>query len=311
MSADAMSGRLSARMTSHPAKSLLTVPGPTGTRNDSEDYSSSPLRIRPAQAEAVIANLSGRDQALVTDVGRLRLMTGGQLARLYFQTTISGKRHARRVLEGLVRRRVLARLGRCVGGAQAGSTGFVYCLDVIGQRLLDPLGPVRRPWLPSAGFINHAAMVSECYVQLRERERTEGLELLDFQGEPACWRTFLKRGGGSQTLKPDAFVQVGLGDYEDRWFLECDRSTEELPRVQRKNGVYIQYWQTGKEDVFPRVLWVANRAGRAAALVRSLEELPEQHQQLFAVCGLSDFISTIASGAGTDDLTTTTRGGET
>jgi hypothetical protein len=154
---------------------------------------------------------------------------------------------------------VLARLARSVGGSSAGSTGFVYCLDVIGQRLLHPDAPVRRPWLPSTGFVKHAVMVSECYVRLREAEREGHLELLDFQAEPGCWRTYVDRRGSGRTLKPDAFVVIGLGEFEDRWFLECDRATEDLPRIVRKNESYRRYREAGLEAVFPKVLWIASR----------------------------------------------------
>ena len=65
----------------------------------------------------------------------------------------------------------------------------------------------------------------------------------------------------------------------------------------RKCQAYIQLWATGKEAVFPCVLWVANRTGRASALVRCLKELPEQPRQLFAVCEMAGFVATIAWGA--------------
>jgi hypothetical protein len=141
-------------------------------------------------------------------------------------------------------------------------------------------------------------MVSECYVRLIEAGQSGQLELLAFEGEPACWRSFVGRRGNHQTLKPDAFVRVGLDEFEDRWFLECDRSTEDIPRVLRKCQAYVQFWQVTKEPVFPRVLWVASRAERAAALHRCLAELPEEHRQLFACC------------EGTDDASNNLRGGD-
>jgi hypothetical protein len=297
MSGQAMSGRSSGRV-EHDAETYLARGSDSVvSNNDSLAASAIPHRVRAPQAEAIIEGLTERERAIVADVGRLRLLTGGQLQRLHFEASASGQRHGRRVLTFLTDRRVLARLARSIGGARAGSAGYVYTLDVVGQQFLHPGTNVRRPWLPSAGFVQHAAMVSECYVQLVETTRDGDLELLSFEAEPEAWRSFVDRRGSYRVLKPDAFLRVGLGEFDDRWALECDRSTEDIPRVLRKCQAYVQYWQTGKEAVFPRVLWVANRAGRASALVRCLLELPEQHRQLFAVCELGGFISTVAGGA--------------
>jgi hypothetical protein len=297
MTAEAMSDRSSGRVESGRAKDLARDSGVSFSSNDSQAPLPSLVRVRPAKAEAVIAGLSDREQAIVTDVGRLRLASGGQLQRLHFEPSVSGQRHGRRILTSLTQRRVLARLGRSIGGVRAGSNGFVYCLDVIGQQFLNPAADVRRPWLPSEGFVRHAAMVSETFVLLVETARTGQLEVLNFQGEPACWRRFVNRRGSQQLLKPDAFVQVGIGDFVDSWFLECDRATEDLARISRKLQVYVQYWATGKEAVFPRVLWVASRPGRAAALRQCLATLPEAEQPLFAVCEMRNFIDTVVAGA--------------
>ena len=242
------------------------------------------------------------------DVGRLRLLTGGQIQRLHFNASASDQRHARRVLNRLAERRVLARLGRSIGGVRAGSAGFVYVLDVIGQRLVDPASGTRRPWSPGTNFVAHAVMVSECYVQLSEAGKQGLFELLEFQGEPSCWRSLINRRGGHQILKPDSFVRIGLGEFEDRWFIECDRATEEPARIVRKCRAYLEYWQTGKEDVFPRVLWVASRPDRAQRLARCLTELKEGQREIFLVCDLSDFIALVIKGA---DGATNNKGGET
>ncbi|MBV9661114.1 MAG: replication-relaxation family protein [Acidimicrobiales bacterium] len=292
-----MSVRSSVRVTNHAQSNLAKTPREGDNRDDGTSIHSPLRRVRPATAETIIEALNDQERALVADVGRLRVVSGGQLGRLHFPSTISGKRQARRVLQHLVHQRVLTRLGRTIGGKSAGSTGFVYSLDVVGQRLLDPLSPVRRPWLPSHAFVKHAVMVAECYTQLRETEQQGAIELLDFDAEPACWRPFVDRRGAHRILKPDSFVRVGVGEFEDLWYLECDGATEDLPRIARKNQAYIGYWQTGKEAVYPKVLWVASRAGRANALAACASELPDEHQRLFAVCDLNSFVG-IVTGAG-------------
>jgi hypothetical protein len=298
MSVQDQPGRSSGRVTNPAASDLARGTDGTVSRDDCLSIRSPIRRVRPARAETIIGSLDSLQRALTADVGRARLATGGQLRRLHFPDTGSGKRHARRVLEGLVNQRVLTRLGRTIGGRSAGSTGFVYSLDVVGQRLLDPLAPLRRPWLPSQAFVNHAVMVTECYVQLREAEQAGRLELLEFQTEPSCWRDFVDRRGSHRTLKPDAFVRIASDDFEDLWFLECDRGTEDLARIRRKNQVYVDYWQTGKEAVYPRVLWIGSRPERARALAGCLTEMPAEHQPLFASCDLDGFMNTITSGPG-------------
>ena len=293
-----MSDRLSARVECQDANYLVETYEPKPSRDDSTGAPAPASRGRAGRAESVIASLAEWERSLVADVGRVRLLSGRQLRRLHFKDNASGRRQARRVLASLVDKRVLARQGRSVGGVKGGSESFVFGLDVIGQRLIDPLSQVGRPWQLGEGFVRHALMVSECYVSLVETERTGLLELLDFHGEPACWRQFVGRNGLLETLKPDAFSRLGLGEYEDRWLIECDRGTEDLARIRRKLGTYWRYWQTGKEEPFPRVLWVTTRTERAKALQGVIATLPTLQRQLFAVCEASGFVGRVLAGAG-------------
>jgi hypothetical protein len=58
---------------------------------------------------------------------------------------------------------LISRLDRVVGGRRSGSAGFVYALDVAGQRTLERVtaSPVRRPTTPGAPFVRHVLAVSE------------------------------------------------------------------------------------------------------------------------------------------------------
>jgi hypothetical protein len=78
--------------------------------------------------------LSQRDHDILHTLQVVRVATGAQLGRLHFvDVTDRDRRH---VLHHLVAKRLLARLDRQIGGARAGSAGFVYSLDIAGQRLL-------------------------------------------------------------------------------------------------------------------------------------------------------------------------------
>ena len=149
---------------------------------------------------ARLADLRNRlnpvDWASLRDVSALNVLSGNQLRRLHYQDNETGRRMARLNLRRLVQLRVLARLGRRVGGERSGSEGFVYAMDVAGQRLVRPRGRrPRPPWTPQSHHLNHALAVSELYVRLREAESSGKLVMERFDAEPRCWRTFHGLGG--------------------------------------------------------------------------------------------------------------------
>ena len=43
---------------------------------------------------------------------------------------------------------------------------------------------------PGLAFVRHTLAVTELYVRLREAERAGTLELLEFEPEPECWRSY-------------------------------------------------------------------------------------------------------------------------
>lgn len=285
----------SGRVESPDAPHLISAGEATKFANDS--YTEEQLAIgkvrRPprryvtrARVEQVAASLSGRDRHLLEEVGRLRLASGQQLRRLAYADSDSGRRMARLDLARLVERRVLARLDRRIGGVRAGADGFVYRLDVIGQRLTQPERHRHRaPWTPQPAYLAHALAVSELYVELREGGSASNWQLDAFDAEPRCWRSYIGRGGQHLRLKPDAYLAGGTAQFEDVYFIEVDRHTESLPRIADKAAQYVRYWQTGREQattgVFPRVLWIAPSAQRREQLVDVLGELTPEHWPLF------------------------------
>jgi hypothetical protein len=110
--------------------------------------------------------------------------------------------------------------------------------------------------------------------------------VLDTQAEPDSWRQFSGLGG-RQWLRPDAFVALGVGEYELRWFIEVDRASESLPVVLRKCRLYADYYQSGTEQagsgVFPRVCWVAPDEQRAERLRQAIGRDRQLPAGLFVV----------------------------
>lgn len=252
-------------------------------------------RVSARGLMSLAEGLSPRDRAITEAVARLRLVSGRQLERLFFAAgdqPTTGARLARRTLQRLTERRVLTRLERRIGGVRAGSAGHVYGLDVAGQRLVafwhgEGLVRSRSGLEPGTPFVRHTLAIAEHYVRLVEAERAGALELLAFSGEPDCWRRFTGLGGAALTLKPDAFVLLGVGDYEERSFLEVDCGTEGRAALARKCRTYLDYYRSGAEQaahgVFPRVVWITTTERRVGLLTEVCAALPPETWRLFAV----------------------------
>jgi hypothetical protein len=259
--------------------------------------------VTSTEVETVSAKLSGHERAVLSDVGRLGVLSGRQIQQLHYEASPDGGRLARKHLAELTRWRVVTRLGRSIGGERAGSSGHCYALGVAGQRMLHPNWKrYRQPWTPKPSFLRHAISLSQLYVDLRLAERSSDISLAGFDAEPACWRDFVGPGGSRIILKPDALCVTHVDNFEDRYFIEADWGTESGPRILNKAKVYVRYWQSGHEQsrtgMFPYVLWVAPDSARASFLANVLSGLPSEHWQLFRVSTMHDAASQIAAGGG-------------
>jgi hypothetical protein len=244
--------------------------------------------------------LSTRDLAIIRQVACLRLMSARQIQAIHFPAAEhdnepAATRARQRVLARLTRERLLTRLERRIGGVRAGSAGFVLALGPLGQRVLAIDGPRRRSYEPTLRFVDHTLAVSQLVVDVNVAARAGLFDVLDVQAEPQCWRAVAGMGG-RLVLRPDAFLTLGVGEYELRWFIEVDRASESLPVIVRKCRLYADYYQSGQEQaahdgVFPRVCWVVPdemRAERVRAAIARDRSLPER---LFIVTTLSQAVA--------------------
>ncbi|HEY2142374.1 MAG TPA: replication-relaxation family protein [Solirubrobacteraceae bacterium] len=250
-------------------------------------------RATTARLTELAGELSERDIAITKTVGRLRLLSGEQVRRLYFaesETPATGARLARRALARLVSRGVLGRLERRIGGVRAGAAGHVYFLAAAGQRLIafwqgEGLRRTRSPYEPTSGLVRHTLGIAECYVQAVEADRAKAVRLLAFDAEPDTWRSFADARGRRLTLKPDARIALGLGGGEEAHaFLEIDCGTEGRRVLARQCHIYLEAYRAGIEpEVFPLVVWVTMTARRVELLREVCGSLPAEAWKLFTV----------------------------
>lgn len=258
--------------------------------------------VTAAVASDLDAQLTDRDRAVLHSVLELRFVSGDQLARLHFAD--SDPRAARRTLLRLTHLDVLERLPRVVGGVRAGSAGYVYRLGLAGQRLALQRGWIperrrRRSRIPGTLFLSHALAVSELHTRLSEAGRTGRLDLLELSAEPACWRSYGGVGAQRLMLKPDSFLRVGIGEFEDSYFVEVDRDSEGSRALLRQLRAYAAYFESGKEQaergVFPKTLWLAPDERRVSAIEECVRRLPKDKRELFQTALFTDAISVVSN----------------
>jgi Replication-relaxation len=262
-------------------------------------------RVSTRLVDEVAERLSARDLELLALTARLRVMSGAQLRELFWPegNPATRARLARRGLARLADLSVLERLPRRIGGVRAGSSGLVFAPGRVGARLLQgeqgERSRPRRAYAPGARYLAHQLAVAQLYVDLTLAGRWGLAELLAFDPEPACWRRYHGPYGAQLTIKPDAYVRLGVGEYEHSWFIEMDMASEAPVTLVGKARRYIDFWRGGTEQatrgVFPRVAWIAPDQTRAEIITEALADLP--HPELFATATAAEAVSLLTAGA--------------
>jgi hypothetical protein len=256
--------------------------------------------INSVRLEQLAQTISPKELAILKTLQEVRLASASQLERLHFVGETS--RNRRRVLQSMTERGLVTHLDRVVGGRRPGSASFLYGLGVAGQRLLaEHQGrPVRRPTLPGVPFLAHTLAITELAVRLREAEQKGQIEVLTLQTEPRCWRRHPGPGGVSVICKPDAYVRLGVGSYEDSYFIELDLSTESPNTLARKLAAYRALWSSGVEQasrgVFPKVIWLVPDLRRYQVVVDVCSSRPAETWQLHQVTLFEDAVGLMVEG---------------
>ena len=155
----------------------------------------------------------------------------------------------------------------------------------------------QRPRSLSTSFLAHLLAITETSVQITEtaRSMTDAITT-----EPACWRSYLGPAGQQLTLRPDLHAVVASPHYDDHYFIEVDRDTENPARVLAACQRYAAYYASGAEQracgVFPLVLWVVPSAARCQQLRRVIASDQRLPAALFAVITNQQIGETIRNG---------------
>jgi hypothetical protein len=266
-------------------------------------------RTTAARLARLDTELTERERELLGTLAKLRLACTRQLEALHFTSgsPLANARHARRTLGKLMALGLVSRLERRVGGVRAGSAGYVWSLGPAGQAITQRRGPaggtkLQSPWTPSRAFLAHRLATSGLYVDLVLADRDGDLDLVRFDPEPAAWRSYVGPHGARLVLKPDAFLQIGLGKYLDGYFVEVDLGTESTSALGRKLAAYRTYWLTGREQstsdgVFPFVAFLVPTTSRAKVVNGVIRRQPDDTRPLFRTALLPDAVKLFTSGA--------------
>lgn len=255
--------------------------------------------------EQLRERLSARDLGVIGQVADLRLMSARQIEAVHFPASEhdsqpAAARARQRVLGRLVRDRLLIRLERRIGGVRAGSAGFVFAVGPVGHRLLAAGGQARRFQEPTSRFLDHTLATAQLVVDVGVASRRGLLDILVCQAEPRCHREFSGLGG-RRVLRPDAFLALGVGAYEWRWFCEIDRGSESVPVILRKCRLYADYYQSGQEQakhrgVFPTVCWIVPDERRAERLRQAIDHDRHLPDRLFVVTTSERALTVLTGG---------------
>ena len=203
-------------------------------------------------------------------LARFRALRADQIERLLFaEGPLRGesRRVATHRIVGDLRRRGLVDAVTIAGSVRRPARGYVLTAD--GRRVYaaeDPAYPLRRMRVPSVVFLEHATMLADIAVALRDAARRGEVGLV----WESDWEAVARLG--SATAIPDALVTFEHAGWHTRAFIEADRSTEHDEAFASKVRRYVQLyladaWRTALAS-WPLILMITTSDVRARELAR-------------------------------------------
>ncbi len=201
-----------------------------------------------------------RDQAIVREVARFGVMSRDQLMRLKFfaSKTRANDRLRRLVSEG--------HLGARRQPIPIGGPRFVY---VPGRLSVDARDARQRLSDVSDLFLIHQLGLVDIRIAFEQHSTL------------SRWLPDKDLVGLSLGLVPDAYLEYEVGPLTYCAFVEYDRGTETLGRIDRKVRAYLDLAHSGRFErtfkrTFFRVLVVTDSPGRLATLSQTAAQLTDR-----------------------------------
>lgn len=187
--------------------------------------------------------LQSRDLEIFQALYQFRLMSQGQLERLFWNSKTPAQRRLEKLYDtGYLERRLLL--------TQSGRNPTLY---VLGKKaiveLQRHLGLEKVKWYDSYTRLAndkmaHELAVVELYIQIKKACEQLGLEYefvtdVEFRREGGADRVVIE--GKQQKVIPDLFAAIKLGEHPSLFFIEVDRGEEKLATVRNKYLAYLKY----------------------------------------------------------------------
>lgn len=240
-----------------------------------------------------------------------RFATTKQLARFTragYGTERTALRRTQTQLTTLTGRDLVAHLERRVGGWQGGSSNTIWYLTTKGIRTMTGRRVRAVAERLSTDFLEHQLAVTETRLIIQETTSRTG-QTFTVHPEPECWRHYPGPLAATKTLKPDLALTISSDQFEDHYFIEIDRATENPGRVIRKSQQYETYRRTGREQaatgIYPAIIWLVPNTQRKQQVTSHICQVPSLPNQLFHVLLPTELPGLIRDGPGSSTPTAT------
>ena len=241
--------------------------------------------------------LTERDREILRTLKETRCLFTYHIRRLFFiglKHTGSATRMTQRTMKRLKEHGLVdVMMDRRIGGVRAGSSSFIWYLTEQGHRLLEldqkyDDGRKKRSRFtePADSTLSHRMAVNECYVKLIEMERQGLLKVTEVSFEPDNWRSFQYKDQ-AEILKPDLLIATSHHNYNYRFFIEMDLSTESIDTIIKKCIRYHRYLKSGIEQatskVFPFVLFIVKDERRRQKMEAAIQTHFKNQPDIFII----------------------------
>lgn len=233
--------------------------------------------------------MTTRDADIVKTADQFGQLSSGHIWDIHFDNT--NKNSMDRVLQRLVKLRLLSRIERrLVGGKGGGSGQYVYQVGLVGHDFLGKRGK----FTPAHRTVKHHSLeIVDAYVQFVRAEEASKIRILNYLTEPDAHMDI-----AGAKLKPDLFVEyelLGLGESQSLW-IEVDRGFESLSVIAAMVHRYAHAMEHAtKRDIetVPVVLFLVPDERRLRNIQGVIRREAGKYQEMLKVELASGFVTSV------------------